>query len=720
MIDARGSSSPASAARAIRLRGALVAIAVMGVAAGAARVSAQDDPAAAAPTCVSCHQRSVDTGAELPPDGLLKSSVHAGLDCADCHSSISMDGLDVSAPRPHGARSDRVNCGDCHDQEAAAYVKHGRLSVGEDPDLPTCADCHGRHDILRSDDRRSRVHPAGLPQTCRACHTNVDLVEKHPVLREAPIRLYGQSVHGRATRKGIYVAATCNDCHSSPDASGHRTAHRILGPADPESMIFHFRIPDTCGQCHEPIAKDYWEGIHGQLVRRGDVNAPVCTHCHGEHGIISPRDPMSPVSPARVAEQTCAPCHESAVLNAKYGLPGGRLASYVDSYHGLKSRAGDVRVANCASCHGAHRILPSADPTSSIHPTNLQNTCGECHPRISAELAQTKIHETGAGLYVGWPDFFRKFYIVLIVLTVGGMLLHNTGDWLRHVRRLVRLPYVQRFTTNEVLQHWVLMLSFTVLVITGFSLRFADAGWVKFLFGWEGGFRARGVIHRVSGVVLIIGAVWHAVYLLSQRGRHYFTDMMARWTDLTHMGQNVLYFLGRRERSPAFGRFSYMEKLEYWALVWGTVLMSATGVLLWFDNWFVAHWRLPKGLLDVALVIHYYEAWLATLAILVWHVYGTMFSPKVYPMNPAWISGRMPSDMYTHEHPAAPRLRTRVQRRGYEEELEENPKPHPGETVGPPAVRPETGDAIQETADAPQETPAPPAKPAPTNRQKVR
>ena len=283
-----------------------------------------------------------------------------------------MEDLDLEADNPHGEDIEPVDCGGCHEDEAEIYVKHGRLEVGDDPDLPECWDCHGSHDILPSSDRQAHTHPINLPSTCRSCHSDVDLVKKHDILRDKPIELYQSSVHGQASQKGLYVAATCNDCHSADSAAGEKTAHRILSPADPESTIFHFNIPNTCGHCHESVAMDYVEGIHGQLVARGEVDAPVCTHCHGEHGIISPSDPRSPVSAGRIAEATCAPCHESEVLNQKYGIPAGRLRSYIDSYHGLKSKAGDVRVANCASCHGAHRILPHTDPTSSIYADNLQ------------------------------------------------------------------------------------------------------------------------------------------------------------------------------------------------------------------------------------------------------------------------------------------------------------------------------------------------------------
>lgn len=621
--------------------------------------------------CAKCHGLTPAPGATGTPFETLPRSAHSTLACTDCHQSISITQAAQDAVRPHGDSVTRVNCGECHEEEARVYAKHGRLEVDEDQDLPRCWSCHGTHDILPSTSRHSRVHPTNLPGTCRSCHTDIDLVKKHFILRAEPIKLHEKSVHGRATKKGLYLAAACDDCHSAADANGRRTAHRILSPDNPESTIHRLNIPDTCGKCHKYVIQDYWEGIHGQYVKRGAVDAPVCTNCHGEHGIISPSDKLSPVSSTRLAEETCAPCHESAVLNEKYGLPGDRLTSYIDSYHGLKSKAGDVTVANCASCHGSHRILPSGDPTSSIHADNLQATCGACHPKISVQLAQTRIHETATGLRTGWPEFFRKLYIVVIVATIGLMVLHNAADWMRHFKRMITATFVQRFSVGEAAQHWVLMLSFSVLVITGFSLRFSDAAWVKLLFGWEGGFKARGLIHRIAAVIMALGTAWHILYLFTPRGRNWFRDMVARRTDWIHVRQNAAYFLGLREQPPRFGRFSYMEKVEYWAVMWGTVIMMVTGLLLWFENYFIDRWGLTKSVLDVVLVIHYYEAWLAFLAILVWHVYGTVFKPGVYPMNPAWLSGRMPREMYSEEHPEGPKLEARAVRIRNENEEEE-------------------------------------------------
>ncbi len=588
--------------------------------------------------CADCHDQS-SHGTSFGDD--LSHSAHEGLACLDCHQDKDTV--------PHREDTGWVvgcdSCRICHEDASELYQTHGRATIRSCEDIPTCADCHGDHDILPSDVKHSKVHPTNLPGTCGRCHEDLDLTTKYEILIDHPIEIYQASVHGRATQGGIYVAATCNDCHSTGGS-----AHRILGPAHPESTINHFNIVETCGQCHKGVAGDFQEGIHGKLAARGEVDPPVCTDCHGEHGILSPDDPRSPVSPAHVAEQTCAPCHDSVVLNEKYGLTPDRLPTFIDSYHGLKSKAGDTHVANCASCHGVHRILPSSDPTSTIHPDNLRETCGECHPGISAEMAAIPIHGVGEGLRTPAADVIEDVYIVAIVVIIGLMVLHWLIDLWRQIRNLLdRRPQIRRMRTDEVWQHLLLSLTFVALVISGFALRYDESFIATFFFGWEGGFAVRGTIHRVAAVLFMASVVWHAVFLVTGRGRRFVRDMWPVADDFKGFVQKIGYNLGLRPNGPSFGRFSYVEKAEYWALVWGTAVMCVTGLMLWFDNWVIQY--LPKGVLDVALVVHFWEAWLATLAILVWHMYSVVFNPHVYPMNPSWITGTMPEDMYRHEHP---------------------------------------------------------------------
>jgi cytochrome b subunit of formate dehydrogenase len=618
---------------------------------------------ARAPTsedCAMCHGAG---DAEVPAatDSMVTLSSHAWFGCTDCHSNI--------AEVPHADDPAPVPCGACHADEATTYTMHGRGVVGETEDLPGCADCHGNHDILPSGDRRSAVHPLHLPQTCGRCHEDVNLAKKHDIQLKRPIEVYESSAHGQATKEGVYVAATCSDCHSSGG-----TAHRILGPGDSESTINHFNIPETCGKCHDAIEQDYWAGIHGKLAARGETDTPVCTHCHGEHGILPVADPRSRVSPAQVAEATCAPCHESAFLNEKYGIPAGRLASFVDSYHGLKSKAGDVTVANCASCHGAHMILPSSDPLSSIHPANLRTTCGGCHPGVTEELAATKIHETGVGHKTGWPRFFTNLYLVAIVAIIGLMVLYVIVDFRAHFIVVLHLPQVRRMNADALFQHGVLTVSFVALVLTGFALVYSEAWIFKRLFGWDGGFRVRGVAHRAAAALFIFGSLWHLGFLGTRNGKRFLADIFPRKKDFAEFVRMLLFNLKKSKERPRFGRFSYVEKAEYWALVWGGAVMIVTGLLLWFDNQAVRF--LPKGVLDVMLVIHHYEAWLATLAILVWHSYSTVLSPGVYPGNPSWLTGKMPAEMYLHEHPEDPAVKGIDERKA--------PEPPASAVPGPP------------------------------------
>ncbi len=590
--------------------------------------------------CIECHEKGKhDT--VITED--LSHSIHDGFECLDCH--IDKDTI------PHKEDSAFTvaceGCGDCHEAEKEIYKFHGRMSVEECVDIPTCSDCHGDHDVLPSSVKLSKTHPTNLPNTCAQCHEDLDLIKKYQILVDHPIDVYKNSIHGQATKGGIYVAATCNDCHSTGGS-----AHRILAPGNPESTINHFNIPKTCGECHKGVENDFWEGIHGQLVARGETDSPVCTNCHGEHGIISPDDPRSPVSKSRVAEWTCAPCHESITLTEKYGLPTARLTSFIDSYHGLKTKAGDIHVANCASCHGVHRILPSTDSTSTIHPDNLQGTCGECHPGISAAMASSPIHGVGGeGLQTRAAEIVKTVYIVAIVVIIGLMVLHWLIDLVKQIILVMKKPQVRRMRLGDLWQHTFLMLSFVVLVISGFALRFSESWITKLFFGWEHGFELRGIIHRIAAGVLIFVTIWHIIYLFTRRGKTFLKDMMPKIQDFRDFVQRILYNLGLSKKTPRFKQFSYIEKAEYWALIWGTAVMIITGIFLWFDNYFVQIF--PKGILDVALVIHYYEAILATLAVFIWHLYSTVFNPQVYPMNPSWLTGKMPRDMYEHEHPDA-------------------------------------------------------------------
>jgi cytochrome b subunit of formate dehydrogenase len=242
----------------------------------------------------------------------------------------------------------------------------------------------------------------------------------------------------------------------------------------------------------------------------------------------------------------------------------------------------------------------------------------------------------------------RLIYIALILIVIGAMFLHNFIIW-RHkavARRRMMNPFMVRMTTNQRWQHLILLSSFIILVITGFALKFPDT-WFAHVLGM--GEHWRGLIHRVAGVILIGAGIYHVVYLAKAReGRRLIRDLAPGPKDAFDAIYTMMYYLGLRSEKPKFGRFNYAEKAEYWALVWGTALMGLTGIMIWAKVWVGD--TLARWWVDIATAVHFYEAILATLAILVWHFYQVFFDPDVYPMNWAWWDGKMPVEHYRHEH----------------------------------------------------------------------
>jgi thiosulfate reductase cytochrome b subunit len=186
------------------------------------------------------------------------------------------------------------------------------------------------------------------------------------------------------------------------------------------------------------------------------------------------------------------------------------------------------------------------------------------------------------------------------------------------------------------------MLTFPLLVYTGFALTYPESWWAAPLLHWERSLGLRGYLHRAAAAVLMAALLWHLLGLAADKGRRErLRKQMLGWKDLGDAWRMARYNLGLDGERPRLGEFSYADKIEYWAFLWGMIIMSATGLLLWFENWSLAF--LPKLATDIATTIHFYEAVLATLAILVWHLYWVVFDPEVYPIDMAWWHGRSPA-----------------------------------------------------------------------------
>jgi len=575
--------------------------------------------------CNKCHEVDVAHFGSTP---------HGSTECLDCH---------VGGERRHRRGLDPVDCGQCHSEvvDEQSVSVHGPQGVQRisGMDLPSCANCHGDvHTMTPASEPSSKVHASRQGETCGTCH-GAGQPAPPGVRTIRPIEAYTASVHAAKVISGEH-GATCSACHS---------AHSPLPAANPASSIHRLNVPGTCGACHAEITARFELSIHGLAAANGIVDSPICTDCHGEHRILAVGEEGSPVSATNIPIRVCGPCHSDLRLSEKYGLDADQVPSYEDSFHGLAARGGVQKVANCASCHGVHYILPSSDPDSDIHPDNLAETCGKCHVGAGGRFAIGPVHmlaEQEPNIVAYW---IRRIYIPLIWVTVLGMLFHNLLDLVKKTRypepRLRKPPehraIKERLSRPFRVAHGLAALSFILLVFTGFALKYPESWWAGLLQlgGQEG--ELRGLLHRIAAVGLIGACFFHFAHLaVSARARRQVATLLPGTADLKELFHRVGYNLGRRPEPPAPVRVGYVEKIEYWAALWGTAITAITGLVLWFENFTLA-W-LPGWVPEAATVLHFLEAILATLAILVWHFYFVIFDPAVYPMDTAWLTGKPP------------------------------------------------------------------------------
>ncbi len=208
--------------------------------------------------------------------------------------------------------------------------------------------------------------------------------------------------------------------------------------------------------------------------------------------------------------------------------------------------------------------------------------------------------------------------------------------------------YFVRFGLTVRAQHFVLAVGVLLLIFTGLPIKFHESTWAKYFFQVIS-FELSRLLHRVGALLLIGVGIWHMLYLFTAAGRRELRELLPRPKDLFDFWQNIKYLVGLSRERPKFGRFSYIEKFDYWAVYWGMVIMIGSGLLLWFHN--LALGLFPKYILDIAREAHSDEALLATLAIVIWHWYNAHFNPSVFPMNTTIFTGKISKKRMMEEHP---------------------------------------------------------------------
>jgi cytochrome b subunit of formate dehydrogenase len=595
--------------------------------------------------CLTCHGRrelKAQGGRSMFVDtAALQSSRHAKLSCAQCHSEAQ-----PSNTRPCSAITRRVDCSVCHAEVVTTYRKstHGQLAAKGSPDAPVCRDCHGTHGIqghLQSD---APTYARNVPALCGRCHLSGKQAQvRYRGPERRVVESYIESIHGKGLlESGLTVTATCVDCH---------TTHGELPHDDPASSVNPANVAKTCANCHRGIYELYTASVHSPAVTKSKKPLPTCSDCHSAHTIN--RTDRQDFKFSIMSQ--CGKCHQELA------------ETYFETYHGKVSRLGYLKTAKCYDCHGAHDIQPNWDPRSHLSRQNIVKTCAGCHPGSNRRFAGYLTHATHHEPHK-YPALFFAFWGMtgLLVGTFGFFGLHTLA-WLprslQYRRELAKrhVPesglHVRRFPPLYRNLHLMVMTSFLGLALTGMTLKFSYTTWAYVLARALGGFEAAGFIHRVCAGITFAYFLLHVRDMVQRKTKSGMSwrkfiagasGMLPGPRDLVEFWQSVKWFAGRGPR-PQYGRWTYWEKFDYFAVFWGVAMIGSTGLVLWFPTFFTRF--LPGIFINIATIIHSDEALLAVGFIFTVHFFNTHFRPEKFPMDTVIFTGTVPLEEFKQDRP---------------------------------------------------------------------
>lgn len=599
--------------------------------------------------CMRCHekeevQKVVDGKVEsmFVSKREIENSVHKNIPCVKCHSDI-----DPKLPRSCEAAG-RVDCSACHAKMAEEYFQsgHGQAFFEKKYDAPYCTTCHGKGHTTKSRmDDTAPTYRTAIPTLCGECHKKGGKAEVVPGLAEVNVYYdYSSSVHGKGlVEKGLLPVAICTDCHHS---------HYVLKHTDERSSINPKNIPATCATCHRGIYKDFIKSVHYLTNSNGEKKLPTCMDCHSAHGITRVEQD------AFMAEvtQQCGSCHKELA------------ETYFETMHGKAYRLGYLKAARCSDCHGAHLIMNVNNPNSSVGLVNVVQTCKKCHADANRRFTGYLTHATHHDP-VKYPILFYTYWTMTSLLVgVFGFFGIHTLLWLPRSFRLLkekkRNPkdhksryYIQRFTLSQRITHVFVIVSFMSLALTGMMLKFSSMPWAEFIANLLGGVAVAGRIHRIAAVITFSYFFYHIYTMVKNKRQHKTTwrqfifagnSLWFSRQDFRDFVATIKWFFGKGER-PVYGRWTYWEKFDYFAVFWGVAIIGTSGLMLWFPEFFTR--ILPGSLINVATIIHSDEALLAVGFIFTVHFFNTHLRPEAFPMDTVIFTGITPIEEYKAARP---------------------------------------------------------------------
>jgi cytochrome b subunit of formate dehydrogenase/nitrate/TMAO reductase-like tetraheme cytochrome c subunit len=531
---------------------------------------------------------------------------------------------------------------------------------------------------------------------CLGCHAD------DSTGRKVDEKLFAASLHGQNS-------ISCTDCHDGYGEGPHdgqgpkrtaaelalvgRLAKATWGEGGHAVTVTAPAAYLACANCHAAAAEAFFgKSIHAQWLRQdGRAPGPVCATCHGSpHTVAKAMAPYAPSGTARVAvpadrramQKSCEACHGSEEFATAAGMNAEVKHTYQDSIHGRLVRVGNAVAPACVSCHasaqaegGTHAIVARTDPASPVFAANRKNTCARCHEgatdNFATLIAHKPLQETGGHIV---PHITHVAFSYLTTLTLLFFAFHVLIDFIYELRQRLAakghgvtaddMKSVIRFDIHQRAQHWFMLSGVILLGITGWPLRGAGvftgaplignldaSGYSAAFMKLFGGAAGAALWHRIGAVLIIISSVYHLFYLtfLASRKRLPFS-MLPVPKDALDMKDNILFMLGLKKERPRFDRYMYLEKFDYWAVFWGIVMMVGTGFVFWFPVFFAKY--APSWVITAAQIIHGEEATLAITFLFVVHFYNVHLKPSIFPMNWAWLNGRITVANLKHEHPA--------------------------------------------------------------------
>jgi len=547
----------------------------------------------------------------------------------------------------------------------------------------------------------AKAAPAAEPKKlgnadCLGCHAD------ESTGRKVDDKVFAASVHGQNS-------ISCTDCHDAYGEGPHDAQHARLSAAD-QALVDRLAKASwgegehavkvtapsaylACQNCHAEAAGAFFgTSIHAKWLRE-DTRAPgpVCASCHGSpHAVARKLADYTPAASPRVPvpadrremRKACEACHGNEEYTRAAGLNAEVKQTFQDSIHGRMVRVGNAVAPTCVSCHatdkaagGTHGIVGKADPASPVFAATRKNTCARCHQgatdNFATLVAHKSIQETGGHIV---PHVTHIAFSYLTTLTLLFFAFHVLIDFVYELRQRLAakghgvttddIRSVIRFDIHQRAQHWFMLSGVILLGLTGWPLRGAGvftgapligtldaSGYSTAFMRLFGGAQGAAIWHRVGAVLIIISSAYHLFYLtFLAANKRLPLSMLPVPKDAMDMKDNILFMLGLKKDRPRFDRYMYLEKFDYWAVFWGIVMMVGTGFVFWFPVFFAKY--APSWVITAAQIIHGEEATLAITFLFVVHFYNVHLKPSIFPMNWAWLNGRITVANLKHEHPA--------------------------------------------------------------------